>query len=197
MAGIPKRAQMLFNEGVSKYRFIFAPIALGLLLPALVIPWVVINILGVRVYSPIDIVVAFLYETENIEQRSRFDFGDLVSPYRDSLTSSVLSMILYIASLMGMGAAIPLKKHRPQIALLAGLVAVTASLLWFYSIDSLKNNFAQQAALTGGIIGEEFRGQEKTLADLIIRLGIGPYVALAGGMVGAMTFLGRKSGMKD
>jgi hypothetical protein len=102
-------------------------------------------------------------------------------------------MILFIVSIIGMAAAIPFKRHRSTIALSAGILAIASSLLWFYSIDSLKHNFAQQAATTGGIIGEEFRGHEKSLADIIIGLGSGPYAALSGGAIGMLAFFSHRA----
>jgi hypothetical protein len=75
----------------------------------------------------------------------------------------------------------------------AGILAIVSSFLWFYSVDSLKNDFAEQAAITGGIIGEEFKGQERSLADIIIGLGLGPYVALVGGAIGTLTFFSQKA----
>ncbi|MGI0037760.1 MAG: hypothetical protein ACRD99_05330, partial [Nitrososphaera sp.] len=58
--------------------------------------------------------------------------------------------------------------------------------------ESLKENFARQAATTGGIIGEEFKGHESTLADILIRLGIGQYFVAAGGIVAVFNYFVEK-----
>lgn len=186
----------MMNQGVlMNYRFIFVPAALGFLLPALFLPWIVINFLGLTPFSPFDIISSTFWKDDSTpsDQKSRFDLQDFISSYQDTSTAVVASMVLYFVSGIGMAAAIPLRHHRSTIAFSAGILAIASSLLWFYSIDSLKNNFAQQAAITGGIIGGEFKGHERSLADVIIGLGLGPYVALAGGAIGTLTFIGHKA----
>jgi hypothetical protein len=186
----------MMNQGfMVNYGFIFVPAALGVLLPALFLPWVLINFLGLTPFSPIDIVTSTIWQDDNrsSEQSSRFDLQDIISSYQDTSNAVVASMISYIVSIIVMLAAIPIKRYRSTIALSAGILAIASSLLWFYSIDSLKNNFSEQAAITGGIIGEEFKGHERSLADIIIGLGLGPYVALAGGAIGTLTFFSHKA----
>jgi hypothetical protein len=188
----------MMNQGfLMSYRFIFVPAALGVLLPALFLPWIVINFLGLTPFSPFDIITSTLLQDDNksSNQKSRFDLQDFTSSYENTSNFVVASMILFIVSVIGMAAAIPFKRHRSTIALSAGILAIASSLLWFYSIDSFKNNFAQQAAATGGIIGEEFRGHEKSIADIIIGLGLGPYVALSGGAIGLLTFFSHKAAL--
>lgn len=186
---------MMTQGFLMDYKFIFVPAALGVLLPALFLPWVVINFLGLTPFSPFDIVTSIVWQdnSRSSDQKSRFDLLDLISSYRDTSTAVVASMLLYTVSIIGMAAAIPFRRHRSTIALSAGVLAIVSSCLWFYSIDSLKHNFAQQAAMTGGIIGEEFRGHERSLADIIIGLGVGPYVALAGGAIGTLIFFSHKA----
>jgi len=186
---------MMTQSFLMDYRFIFVPAALGVLLPALFLPWVVINFLGLTPFSAFDIVRSTLWQddSESSDQKSRFDLQDLISSYRDTSTTVVASIVLYIASIIGMAVAIPFRRHRSTIALSAGILAIASSLLWFYSIETLKSNFAQQAAMTGGIIGEEFKGHERSLADIIVGLGLGPYVALAGGVIGTLTFISHKA----
>jgi hypothetical protein len=186
----------MMTQGVlTSYRFIFVPAALGVLLPTLFLPWIVINLLGLTPFSPIDIVSSVIWQDDSklSDQKSRFDLQNFISSYQDTFVSVVASMVMYIASIIGMAVAITFRRHRSTIALSAGILAISASLLWFYSIESLKHNFAQQAAMTGGIIGEEFKGHERSLADLIIGLGMGPYVALAGGAIGTLTFITNKA----
>ena len=186
---------MMTQGLLTSYRFIFVPAALGILLSALFLPWTIINFLGLTPFSPSDIVSSALWQNDNksSDQKSRFDLQDFISSYQNTFISATASMVLYIASIISMAAAIPFRRYRSTIALSAGILAIVSSLLWFYSIDSLKHNFAQQAAMTGGIIGEEFKGQERSLADLIIGLGLGPYVALAGGVIGMLTFITHKA----
>jgi hypothetical protein len=42
--------------------------------------------------------------------------------------------------------------------------------------------------MTGGLIGEEFKGNERTLIDTIVRMGFGPYVAMPAGALGILFF---------
>lgn len=186
---------MMTQDLLTSYRFIFVPAALGILLSALFLPWIIINFLGLTPFSPYDIISSTLWQNDNksSDQKSRFDLQDFISSYQNTFISAAASMVLYIASIISMAAAIPFRRYRSTIALSAGFLAIISSLIWFYSIDSLKHNFAQQAAMTGGIIGEEFKGQERSLADLIIGLGLGPYVTLAGGVMGTLTFITHKA----
>jgi hypothetical protein len=186
---------MLNQSFLVNYGFIFVPVALGVLLPALFLPWVLINLLGLTPFSLIDIVASTIWkdDSRSSDQNSRFDLQDFVSSYQDTSNAIVASMISYIASIIFMIAAIPIKRYRSTIALSAGILAIVSSFLWFYSVDSLKNDFAEQAAITGGIIGEEFKGQERSLADIIIGLGLGPYVALVGGAIGTLAFFSQKA----
>ncbi|HJS83480.1 MAG TPA: hypothetical protein VJ742_11675, partial [Nitrososphaera sp.] len=53
-----------------------------------------------------------------------------------------------------------------------------------------------QAALMGGIIGEEFKGHETTLADMLIRLGAGQYFVAASGALGILTYVSEKKALR-
>ncbi|MCI0563060.1 MAG: hypothetical protein MN733_31670, partial [Nitrososphaera sp.] len=74
------------------------------------------------------------------------------------------------------------------LSLAAGVLAISSALLWVYSVESMKINFVQVTSITGGIIGEEFRGQEKTLADAFFLLGSGHYLALLAGVISLLGF---------
>lgn len=188
---------MLKQGLLSGYNFILVPIALGVLLPAIFLPWLSINILGETPVSPIDMVSGIWQDdTRSPDQNRRIDLHDFMSSYRDTSNAIAASMISYAASIAVMISAIIVRRYRSTIALTAGMLAIGSSLLWFYSIDSLKSSFAEQAAITGGIIGEEFKGYERLLADLIIKLELGPFAALAGGVIGTLAFLGGKAGFK-
>lgn len=187
------------RAGLTYYRFIFLPAALGLLLPSLIMPWVVINFLGSSLFSPIDIIGTFYWQDSSrlsSNSAQRFDLYDLLSSYGDSFGASVASMVLYVSSIVGVISAIMFKAHRSRLVISAAFLAILSSALWLYSIESLKSSFSQQAAITGGIVGEEFRGHERALADIIIGVGFGPYVALAGGAVGILSYVSEKAANK-
>jgi hypothetical protein len=178
---------MITREGLTHYRFISLPIALGLLLPSLFVPWITINFLGLSLFSPLDIMRILSFQGAGDGDRDQFDLYNLMTSYNDSFSASALSMGLLIASFVGMSFGVVFSSRRALFILAAGCLAISSSIFWFYSIESLKSNFSHQAAITGGIVGEEFRGHERTLADIIIGVGLGPYLALAGGVV-VMTF---------
>lgn len=180
---------------LTNQRFIFVPAALGLLLPALFLPWIGINFLGLTLFSPVDIVTSTFWNDDS-NQGSRFDLQNFISSYKDTYNIFIVSMILVIASIGIMAAAIPFNRRRSELAFVAGILAIASSILWLYSVESLKNNFAEQAAMSGGIIGEEFRGHERSLADIIIVIGFGPYVALAGGAIGTLTLISERATVK-
>ncbi len=180
------------NARLAPYKFLLAPVSLGLLIPAVAIPWIAINFLGFHQFSPINILSEF-YNPGTAEQNSnRFDIANLFSSYRDSYYSAIASLLMYFASIAGMILSVAWGAHRPKIALVAGILAITAAIVWMYSVQSVKDNFASQAALTGGIIGEEFKGHETTLADILIRLGSGQNFVAAGGAVGVFTYFAEK-----
>lgn len=185
----------MLNQGLlTDYNFILVPIALGVLLPAMFLPWLSINILGETLVSPIGMASGYRQDDTKLPgQDRRIDLQDFVSSYRDTSNAIAASMISYASSIAVMISAIIVRRYRSTIALTAGMLAIGSSLLWFYSVDSLKSSFAEQAAITGGIIGEEFKGHERSLADLIIRLELGPFAALAGGVIGTLAFLGEKA----
>lgn len=180
---------MITRAGVAYYRFVSLPVALGLLIPSLVIPWVTINFLGSSLFTPLDIIRIFIFEGASNTGQNQFDLYNFVTSYNDSFLASAASMGLLIASIAGMSSGIIFRSYRSRLALAAGCLAVASSIFWLYSIESLKSNFANQAAITGGIVGEEFKGHEKAIADIIIGTGLGPYLALAGGGAGIMFHL--------
>ncbi len=172
---------MITRTGLAYYRFIPLPVALGLLLPSLVIPWVTINFLGTSLFAPLDIIGTFIFQGAGESDQDQFDFYSFVTSYQDSFMASAVGMGLLIASIVVMSCGIIFRSHRSGLVLTAGCLAVASCLFWLYSIESLKGNFSHQAAITGGIVGEEFRGHERAIADMIIGVALGPYLALAGG----------------
>ncbi len=179
---------MITRAGVAYYRFIPLPVALGLLLTSLVIPWVTINFLGTSLFTPLDIIRTFVFQGAGSDQ-DQFDLYSFVTSYQDSFMASAAGMGLLVASIVGMSCGIIFRSHRSWLVLMAGCLAVASCLFWLYSIESLKGNFSHQAAITGGIVGEEFRGHERAIADIIIGVDLGPYLALAGGAAGIVFYV--------
>ncbi|MGI0047981.1 MAG: hypothetical protein ACREAW_00430 [Nitrososphaera sp.] len=177
---------MITRAGLTYYRFISLPVAIGLLLPSLFIPWVTINFLGSSLFSPLYIIRVFFLQGAGDGDQNLFDLYDLMTSYNDTFSASVASIGSLVASVAIMPSGIMLRAHRPRLVLVAGCLAVASCVFWLYSIESLKSNFSHQAAITGGIVGEEFRGHERALADIIIGVGLGPYLALAAGIGGIM-----------
>jgi hypothetical protein len=183
------------------YQFILIPVALGLLLPTLLMPWVVINLLGINGLTPVDLVRGS-YElsnasesnpdaSETAREQPELVFLDLVSSY--NVTGLYLLWIsAYLGSIVTMILAAILKKWRARITVVAGALAIAAGLAWFVSIEVLKMNFVEQASLTGGLIGEEFRGNERALIDSIVMIGLGPFLAATAGAIGVLSYLANR-----
>ena len=176
---------------LSPYKFILLPIALGLLLPTLLMPWVIINFQGVNGLTPLDLMRGSYGRNNNdsdskggiataIREHPELVFLDLVSSYKVE-GAYAFWISTYLASIVAMILSIVFQRLRTRIAVIAGSLAIAAAITWFYSIEELKINFAEQAAMTGGLIGEEFKGNERTLIDTIVRMGFGPYVAMPAG----------------
>lgn len=182
---------MLTVSSLNSCRFIILPTALGLLLPALFLPWIAINFLGLDLFSPIDMFASAVWG-DGISSAGRFELHDFMTTYRDTSNAFVASLTFYALAAVCMVAAISFGRRRSELALVAGILAIASSSLWFYSIESLRDNFSRQASITGGIIGEEFRGHERDLADAMIVIGSGPFVALAGGAIAALSFITEK-----
>lgn len=182
---------------LASYRFLLVPVSIGLLLPAVALPWIVINFLGVHRFSPADIAELYFGETSS-QSTGRFDIKNLLSSYSDSYFAAVASLSLYFFSVVGMILSVAWRNQRPTIALIAGSLAIISAILWLYSVHSIKENFSSQAEISGGLIGGEFKGHESTLADILIQLGIGQYFVAAGGATGifgslAETLMTKKS----
>ena len=182
---------MMVQGWLTNQRFIFVPAALGLLLPALFLPWIGINFLGTSEFSPVDMIASAFWNDngKSANQESRFDLQNFISSYEDTFFVFLASLVLIMTSVAVMAAAVPFQLRRSELALVAGILAIASSMSWLFAVESLRNDFAEQAAMTGGIIGEEFRGHERSLADIIIMVGFGPYVALAGGAIGILAFI--------
>lgn len=178
----------------SSFQFLLLPIALGLLLPSLIMPWVTLDLFGTYNLSPIDLLSSSSDRGEAgispdlIREYPEIIFHDLVRSYKVT-TSYIISMATFLAAIVGTIVSISMKNQRRMlVAVIAGALAITSAIAWLQMIDSIKNNFAQQAALTGGLIGEEFKGNERSLADRILKVGIGPYVIIPAGGAGIIYY---------
>ena len=184
------------NMTLASYRFLFIPVSLGLLIPAAAIPWVTINFLGLHEFTPVHIVSELSNWGNDLRPDGGFDIRNLLVTYQGSYYSAVVSLYLYFISLAGMILSVSRRTHRSKIALVAGILSIASAILWLYSVQSVKESFADQAALMGGIIGEEFIGHETTLADMLIRLGAGQYLVAAGGALGILTYVSEKKALQ-
>lgn len=186
-----------FAPSVRKYQFILIPIALGFLLPSLLMPWVTINFLGVTGLTPLDLFQGSYKMSSNVtssedtaaasREPPELVFLDLVSSYNVAWLYSVW-MLAYLGSIIVMIISAMLKQWRVQTALLGGALAIVAATVWLFSIEEMKINFAAQASMTGGLIGGEFKGNERALIDTIVRMGLGPYIAIAAGAAGILSY---------
>lgn len=172
------------------YSFLAAPVAIGVILPSLFIPWISINILGYESFSPTDVLAELAGSSSDSEKATALDTSlrSTIFSYGNSYLF-VTSMFLYLAAIAGMCLSIAWRSKRILVSLVAGILAVSSGLLWHYSIESLKSNFIQVVSLTGGIIGEEFRGQERILADQFFVLGMGHYMTMLAGGVSILGFI--------
>src|SRR2546428_6434885 len=154
------------------YQFILLPIALGLLLPTLLMPWVIINFQGVNGLTPLDLMRGS-YERSNNDSGSKEGFAtasrehpelvflDLVSSYKVE-SAFAFWISTYLASIVAMILSLVFQKLRTKLAVIAGCLAIAAAITWFYSIEELKINFAEQAAMTGGLIGDALTSTSRT-----------------------------------
>jgi hypothetical protein len=190
------------------YQIVLITAALGLSLISLTLPWLTINLFGQRSYSAFDnmqILTDSLEEGEGNVGDTFFDnnkpqndlvIADLTAVYPNSSSAFILSiLILYPISIAGMVGAIVFSaigkkggsKARSvlssRLGLVAGILAIIAAVLWIYSIQSFKDQFSRDADLSGGIIGEEWKGNANVIIDRLIMVGVGQYVVIASGVI--------------
>lgn len=172
------------------YSYLLVPASVGLLIPMLVAPWVAVNFLGYRQYSLAEVMFMLFSQQPPPEGAAgqQIDLS-ILKQNGPTVMAAAASMALYIAAVAAaVLAAVPWKKRRTYLALAAGALAIGAGIAWIYALESLKDSISSAAAITGGIIGEEFRGREGELADLFIKTEIGPYVTMLAGAVAAAGF---------
>jgi len=177
-------------EKLKEYRFILVPLALGIILPSIAVPWVTIRLLGQYPFTPIDIIVSVISKAAGNVSQNQYDLLNLLAVYPDSYFALIFSMIIYIGSITMMGLSIAMK-NISKFILIAGILAMSAGILWIYMIESFKINFVQTAVSAGGIIGEEWKGQENIIASSIIIMGLGHYIVILAGVVAILAYLWR------
>jgi len=180
-----------------EYNFILLPLALGLLLPSIAIPWLVVDFLGHHPYSPLDIVGELVQRNSannntNPPNQNQFLLLDLTSTYAGTSSAFVFSTVVYLVSIPVIIASIVWKEHRAKIALAAGIMAITAGLAWVYSVQSFKTHFAQEASSTGGLIGQEWKGKESAIIDGIIIMGSGHFFVIIAGILAIFAYVVEK-----
>jgi len=180
-----------------EYNFILLPLALGLLLPSIAIPWLVVDFLGHHPYSPLDIVGELVQRNSannntNSPNQNQFLLLDLTSTYAGTSSAFVFSTVVYLVSIPVIIASIVWKKHRAKIALAAGIIAITAGLAWVYSVQSFKTHFAQEASSTGGLIGQDWKGKESAIIDGIIIMGSGHFFVIIAGILAIFAYVVEK-----
>ena len=168
-----------------KYKFIILPVVIGLFLSSFLVPWVTINLFGYHPFSPLNIIEELFTQPKSSSTTSsnQISLTEITASYKVAYTGIIISIILFIISVLAAISAIVSKSHRSILLLLVAIISISSSLLWLYSIQTFKASFAHQAAVTGGIIGEEWKGSENTLVNRIIRLGVGQYFILIAGIV--------------
>jgi MFS family permease len=181
--------------------------ALGLLLISLTLPWLTINLFGQRSYSAFDNMQILtdsqkeegnpgVTSFDNNKPQNDLVIADLTAVYPNSSSAFILSiLILYPISIAVMVGAIVFSaigkkwgsKRKlvlsSRLGFIAGILAVIAAVLWIYSIQSLKDQFSRDADLSGGVIGEEWKGNANVIIDRLIMIGIGQYLVIASGVI--------------
>jgi hypothetical protein len=165
-----------------QYKFIILPVVIGLLLPSIVIPWIIVNLFGYHPFSPLTVLEELVGKSQVISQ-NQILLLDITSSYKDTYLSIILSIILYIISIPTIITSLVWKKQRSVLLLVVSALAISSGLIWLYAVESFRSNFSNQAASTGGIIGEEWKGKESTLVNRIIGFGSGQYFVIIAGIV--------------
>src|SRR5207302_8874796 len=88
-----------------EYRFILLPLALGLLLPSIVVPWLVVDFLGHHPYSPLDVIGEVIQRNvannnnTNPPNQNQFRLLDLTSTYTGTSSAFVFSYVIFLISI--------------------------------------------------------------------------------------------------
>jgi MFS family permease len=190
-----------------KYQIMLLTAALGLLLISLILPWLIVNFFGQRSYSAFDNMQILTNSQKeegnaggtsfnNNKPQNDLVIADLTTVYPGSSAAFILSMlILYPISIAVMIGAIVFsaigKKDgskrklvlSSRVGLVAGILAIITAVLWIYSVQSFKVQFSRDADLSGGVIGEEWKGNANFIIDRLIMMGLGQYLVIASGVI--------------
>lgn len=185
---------------LTNYPIILLSVALSLVLTSLFIPWLITNFFGQQTYFPLEILKAITnYQKEDPV------LSDLTSVYAISSFAFIFSMIIYPISIAVMIAAVVVviklnqqkrttkttiirRLWQPKISIIAGILVIAASIGWIYSIQSFKTEFSRDADLSGGIIGEEWKGKADIIVNRLIIIGFGPYLAIVAGIIAIFSY---------
>jgi MFS family permease len=198
-----------------KYQIMLLTTALGLLVISLILPWLTINFFGQRSYTAFDNMQILTNSQKeegnaggtsfnNNKPQNDLVMADLTTVYPDSSSAFILSMlILYPTSIAVMVGAIVFsaigKKSgskrklvlSSRVGLVAGILAIITAVLWIYSVQSFKDQFSRDSELSGGIIGEEWKGNANVIIDRLIMMGLGQYIVIASGVIAVFShFIG-------
>jgi hypothetical protein len=196
-------ARQIVNDKM-EYWFILVPISLGILVPTLFIPWLSIDLLGHHTYSPLNILAEMIYlNDKTFSQTQNFNLLNITYTYYNSYYAIIFSITIYLGSISLLAISLLLQKKYHRILLLklvlvGGIFALAAGVSWMYAIETFKNRFAQEAALTGGLIGEEWKGKESIIINRIIVTGPIPYFVIGAGIIAISSYIfEEKSGKKQ
>jgi hypothetical protein len=167
------------------YKQLFFILALGFLIPSLIIPWASSDFIGEsHSYTPLKITKGLLVEDKS---NSVFNLVKLIKPYKMSYYAMILSMTLYFSSFYLLYRAHD--KKSDKLLIFAAVFILLSVGLYTFSIENYKSGFSSIANQTGGIIGEEFRGDERSVINNIIKYGDGHKIALIAGIFSLLSYL--------
>jgi hypothetical protein len=195
-------ARQIVNDNM-EYWFILVPISLGILVPTLLIPWLSIDLLGHHTYSPLNILIEIIYlNDKTFIQSQNFSLLNIASTYYNSYYAVIFSITIYIGSISFLAASLLLQKkyHKMlllKLVLVGGIFALAAGVSWMYAIETFKNRFEQEAASTGGLIGEEWKGKESMIINRIIMIGPIPYFVIGAGIIAISSYIFEWKNMSD
>ena len=183
-------------------QLVLVSVALGFLLLSSALPWLIVNLLGQRTYSALDnlaIIITLAPMSRDVLEKSQIDpvISDLNSwIYPNSSFALIVGTLLYPISLATMTLALVLIVLRNKVTstwiyrtvVAAAILAIISALFWIYSIHLFRIQFTQEAELSGGIIGQEWRGSAESILERLIVIGSGPFVVAAGGIIAIFAF---------
>jgi len=102
----------------------------------------------------------------------------------------ILSMILYFSSFYFLYQSYNIKSSK---LLLISAVLIFASIgLYSFSIENYKTGFSFIANETGGIVGEEFKGDEREIINNILKKDQGYYLTIIAGIFSMLSYIWKK-----